>query len=59
MYTVMKNTDDKTHRFTGTLEDCVAYIDEELESGMVFHVDYETGEEVYFGYFEGRGETDV
>ena len=51
MYTVMKNTDDKTHRFTGTLEGCLDYIREELHSGMIFKVDYETGEETYVGYF--------
>lgn len=51
MYTVMKNTDDKTHLFTGTLECCVDYIRYELYSGMIFEVDYETGEETYVGYF--------
>ena len=52
----MKNTDDKTHRFTGTLEGCVDYIRLNLNSGMIFKVDYETGEEEYFGYFEGLGD---
>ena len=53
MYTVMKNTDQvgQDRRFTGTLNDCVDYIREELHSGMIFEVDYETGEETYVGYF--------
>ena len=56
MYTVMKNTDDKTHLFTGSLQSCVKYISLHLNSGMIFKVDYETGEEVYHGYFVGRGD---
>ena len=56
MYTVMKNTDDKTHRFTGSLVDCISYITYNLDSGMVFKVDYETGAEEYYGYFVGRGD---